>query len=531
VRNLDPTRGPRPGRPSASGPTLLDLGVLAVILLLGAINLPQPFGWDQSIFAIAARRMHEGGLLYRDTWDVKQPGLFLFYWLGGALFGFDEVGVHAFELLMMLAFAWVLQRSLRRVATHAWTASLAPLFAIGFYYAFTGDWHLTQAEGLVGFPLFGAMWLAARAHEPHARPGVRLFLSGLFGGLALMFKLLFLPIVLCFWLVAWVRLARRQPGVGGALGRVALVVAGAGVPFVVAAIYFLATGTFELAWATNLIYPLTIHPPQARFRFHWLVDGLSWFGAGWAPLLGLAGFAVSSIIGRRRDPLVVPLTLWLASGLFVILIQPLSWWQYHYLLLTVPVGVLAARALDQLAEATASDPGLRGGRAAVAVALTLALACSPALGATMLKALDLARDRFALTPATRQAHQVRVSRGGAYGRFLEETAFLARPDALPGDLFVVGNPLIHWLSGREPAIPRCGGILADYASAAEWTDMVAQLRRARPPYVFVSHDEMEHFQKFPERPRALFEMLDSDYRPLSTTLRGSWWVRREEARP
>lgn len=519
------------GRSPSSGPSRLDLGVLAAILLLGAINLPQPFGWDQSIFAIAARRMHEGGLLYRDVWDVKQPGLFLFYWLGGSLFGFDEVGVHAFELLLLMVFAWVLQRSLRRVSTHAWTASLAPLFVIGYYYAHTGDWHLTQAEGLVGFPLFGAMWLAARAHEPGAPAGRLLFLSGLCGGLALLFKLLFLPIVLAFWLVAWVRLARRAPGWAAGIGRVALVLAGAGVPFAIAAVYFLATRTFGLAWHTNLVYPLTIHPPQPRFRFRWLVDGLSWFGLGWAPLLGLAGFAAASLIGRRRDPLVVPLTLWCASALFVILIQPLSWWQYHYLLLTVPVGVLAARALDRLAEASATDLGLRGTRAAVAVTLALTFAASPALGAAGLKALELARDRGGLTAAARRAHQVRMSRGGAYGRLLEETAFLSRPGARPGDLFVVGNPLIHWLSGRDPAIPRFGGILADYASAEEWAGMVARLREARPPYVFVARDEMEHFRRHPERSRALFAWLASDYMPLRSGPFGAWWERREEARP
>ena len=91
----------------------LEYLALAAVLLLGLLHLPHPLGGDQALFLVGAQRLHEGALLYRDFWDVKQPAIFLFYLLGGDLFGFHEVGIHAFELLYMLALSVVLQRTLR----------------------------------------------------------------------------------------------------------------------------------------------------------------------------------------------------------------------------------------------------------------------------------------------------------------------------------------------------------------------------------------------------------------------------------
>lgn len=60
-----------------------DAFALLFVFTLGLANPPQPFAWDQALFAINARVLNDGGALYRDAWDVKQPGIYLFYWLGG----------------------------------------------------------------------------------------------------------------------------------------------------------------------------------------------------------------------------------------------------------------------------------------------------------------------------------------------------------------------------------------------------------------------------------------------------------------
>src|SRR4249919_2061776 len=87
--------------------------VLGVIALLGILAAPLPFTGDQALFASGARQLARGGVLYRDFWDVKQPGIYLWYLGGGALFGYSEVALHLVEVAYQLAFAVVLIVTLR----------------------------------------------------------------------------------------------------------------------------------------------------------------------------------------------------------------------------------------------------------------------------------------------------------------------------------------------------------------------------------------------------------------------------------
>lgn len=501
--------------------------MLLLLLGAGAVNLMQPLGWDQAIFTMAGRRIHEGALLYRDVWDVKQPGLFGYYLVGGTLFGFSEIGIHAFELLYWLVFAFFAQRVLRPCFSNRWVASLAPFLMVGWYYAYSGDWHLTQAEGLAGCPLFFCMWFAARGEAPGRDRGRDLAISGVFGAGALLLKLVFLPLVAGFWLIALVRSARAGGGAVSPVRGAFAILVGAAVPFLVAAGYFIGHRTFALAWDTNVIYPFRISPPRPAFRFKWLVDGLAWFLLHWASLLALCGFAAATPAGGPRGRLMPYLLAWCVLGAGVILVQQLSWWQYHYLLLMVPIGVLAAIGLDALVDALRGRELGRRGLLAVTAALLLLLL--PAMGALGLKAMFVAQDGFGLTPASRLRHEVRMSRGGAYGRILADVAPLAAPGSRPGPIYVAGNPLYHWLSHRDSSLPRFGGILATYASAEEWAEVANGLRKDPPPYIFVQNSVIEDLGRSPMRSRPFFDLLSSDYVEIRRSPMGVWWERRAGA--
>ncbi len=527
-----PDVGSAAGREASPGgrTTRLDVAVLIAILLLGTVNLAQPLGWDQAIFTIAARRLHEGAQLYRDVWDVKQPGLFVFYLLGGSAFGFSEVGIHAFELLYWLAFSFLLQRSLKRDFPQPWAASLAPLLVVGLYYAVSGDWHLTQAEGLAGFPMFFALTLAARAGEDGRSPVRALALSGLCGGLVLFLKLLFLPILAVFWLLA---LARAWPrhGAAATLAGAGAIAAGAALPFAIAAAYFAAHGTLGLAWWTNIVYPLQLSPPHPRFRSGMLMEGLGWFGTNWAVPLGLAAFGVVATLGRARDRLMPSLLGWFGVGFAVILVQRLSWWEYHYLLLMVPVGVLAARGLGLLSQRLTDPADRTGRRTALALGVALTLAFAPALGTAGLKAVYFAHDGFARNAAAQRYHGIRMSRGSAYAKILADIGLLSAPGARPGPIYVAGNPLYHWLSGRDSAIPRFGGVLTTYASAADWQEITRGLSAARPPYIFVDRVYLEELRGMPERSAPFLALLEGRYRMVQQSRMGAWWELGEGAAP
>ena len=72
---------------------------IGAIAILAAIHLPYPFASDQALFLHIAKELQENARLYTDVWDIKQPGLFGFYYVARRLFGFDEIDVHTLDLL------------------------------------------------------------------------------------------------------------------------------------------------------------------------------------------------------------------------------------------------------------------------------------------------------------------------------------------------------------------------------------------------------------------------------------------------
>src|SRR6185436_15254516 len=145
---------------------------------------------------------------------------------------------------------------------------------------------------------------------------------------------------------------------------------------------------------------------------------------------------------------VLGLALWFVVGVALLMAQVMSFWQYQFLLLSVPAGVLAAFGVDALAGAFHGlAPGTRP-RASIALAGGLVLLFAWPIGTVALKVVYLARDRFALTEAGRVRFTNRMSKGSAYFRYRQDVAFVEQPSARPGPIFVVGNPIVNWLSQR-----------------------------------------------------------------------------------
>ena len=64
---------------------------LTFVIALGLSKLAYPLMGDQALFLLGGRTIDGGGILYRDFWDIKPPGIFLFYFIAGKLFGFSEM--------------------------------------------------------------------------------------------------------------------------------------------------------------------------------------------------------------------------------------------------------------------------------------------------------------------------------------------------------------------------------------------------------------------------------------------------------
>jgi hypothetical protein len=314
-------------------PTRIDLLVVAIIVVVGLVKLSQPFMGDQALATIMASKMSRGEIIYRDLWDLKQPGIFGFYLIGGILFGFNEIGIHTFELLYMVSFSVVQIFALKDYFRNRTVASLAPLFTIGVYYTIAGVWHQTQTEAVVGFPIFLSLWFAWKASRSGQNLTAYLFASGLMGGIVVLFKLMFLPIVVAFWLVFGLTLPReslsRHPLRPLRLG--AAIIFGLQLPITGALIYFGWHNILDLVLWTWFEYPLHLLrevPPDTRQ----LAKGLGWFLMNFSSIMAFALIGMVGLQIGRRDVLTVNLILWFALGFCAILLQRMSWWQYHYLL-------------------------------------------------------------------------------------------------------------------------------------------------------------------------------------------------------
>ena len=58
---------------------LVTTGAALVVLFFGLPTLIIPLATDQVLYALGARTILDGGVLYSDLWEIKAPAVFLIY--------------------------------------------------------------------------------------------------------------------------------------------------------------------------------------------------------------------------------------------------------------------------------------------------------------------------------------------------------------------------------------------------------------------------------------------------------------------
>ncbi|MEH2437436.1 MAG: hypothetical protein V7K25_24920 [Nostoc sp.] len=483
----------------------IDFLVLVCVLIIGLINLPFPFAGDQALFTTGALEMQQGKVLYRDFWDLKQPGIYYFYFLAGNLFGFNEIGIHIFELIYMMLFSITLQLTLKNYFRHRIVASLVPLLTVGVYYIVSYHKQFTQVEGLVGFPLFLCLWLTYESfnHEGKQR-FIQLLLSGFMGGTVLIFKVIFLPIIFCFWLTALLHfiLIKHQKAKKTVIEICLPIFIGIIFPILLIVSYFASVDSLSIVYKTFFVYPSQV-VANGRFNKFKLISGNLWFLKNFITLVVMAIVAVNVSLRKNKNLLTLLLVVWFVFGLGIIFIQIRSLWIYHYLLLFVPTGILATKGLDILWERfkELSSPIIK--------ILVLLLFLSPLLWNFQVKSIALVNNNFALTEDTRFKYQT-VFRGD-YKLLRSEIGFLSQPGSLAGAIFVAGDPSIYYLSGRTQATSLNAWSLELFLSE-QWPQLLEELDSSKPPYIFITNKYHALIQeKFPK----IIELIEKRYHILS----------------
>jgi len=499
---------------------LLPAAAVILVAAVGASRLFDPFSGDQALFLVGAKTLHAGGVLYRDYWDIKQPGIFAFFLAAGTLFGFTQIGAHALDVLWETAFAVALVFGLRGALRDPRWAAFAPLGVVGATYAGSSPWHLLQVEELVGFPIFACMWTAGLAlteRRRSASAGLAL-VCGFAGGIVLVFKLLLAPVVVAVT-IAIAFHARARFSAAGPRRFWFVWLLGILVPLAVYGAYAIRTDSLKIAIEMTFAVPFQIaalapHAPLARFN-----------DSAFRLLLYFRGIIVLALIGavtmrdRGMRPWRAACLAWIVSGLAVILAQAQSWWQYQFVLLVPPIGILATFGAAFLGERVAR--GRREGLIALAVSGVVAYIAVPLPQGAIGTILRVARERpFASTAALQR---YRVATSTEYADAAIDAALPVRAGSDSGPIYVFGNPLIYVLANRAQAVA-----MTSWASYLDppsvWARLDNELSAVRPNYIFVLRDRSDEISS--ARSPRISATLSRDYVKSAQTMDGTWYMRR-----
>lgn len=506
--------------PRTRVPFVRSLPAAAAILVvaIGASRLFDPFSGDQALFLVGAKTLHAGGALYRDYWDIKQPGIFAFFLTAGTLFGFTQIGAHALDVVWQTAFAVALVSGLRGALRDPRWAAFAPLGVVGATYAGSSPWHLLQVEELVGFPIFVCIWAASVAGRGRSVSTQLSLVSGLAAGVVLLFKLLLAPVVVAVTIAITFH-AQASSSAAERMRFWFMWLLGILIPFAIYAAYAASTSSFRIGMETTFAVPFQIaafapHAPLARLNDSALRLLLYFRGIILLALIGAVTMRNESMHPWRAACLT-----WIVSGLAVILAQLQSWWQYQFVLLVPPFGILATFGAAYLGECVAR--GRRRGLIALAASGVVAYIAVPLPQGAIGTILRIVRERPFASAAALERYRVTTST--EYAAAVVDAALPLRVGSESGPIYVFGNPLVYVLTNREQAIA-----MTSWASYLDppsiWSRLDNELSAAKPSYIFVLHGRSDEISR--ARSPKISAALSQDYVEAAQTMYGTWYRRR-----
>lgn len=501
---------------------MLSILAIAITGLIALLSLRDGFSGDQALFLIYAKAIDNGAVLYKDVWDIKQPAIIVFYFVAGKLFGFTEIGIHLMEIIYWLCLSLIMILGLRSYFKNPLFAAITPLFTIGIYYSVSGSLHLTQAESLVGFPLFICFWFCQKFLEDPDKK-YYLFLSGLFGGIVLTFKLMFIAILfafwICFFLYCFFTLFKKNGKQTTLL--IGLLLLGSIIPIASVIIYFAYNGALHELWYTTFVYPYNavIEITTMRNRNQVLMDGLEWSFKSYFPVVSLTFIylllnALSLFYGwrhnlkfslSRENFFFIGLIIWSFSGFTVILIQRLSWWEYHYSLLMLPLGILAVKGVEELLEKIKANNKFRGKTPAfILLAVLIILLFIPTARrlvhkvgqANQIETIEIGDRKFGVTGSALEDY-----------KSISADVALLKKEKSKTSIFVVSNPLYYYLSDSPPLFSS-NGAMSDMFTDFEWKRLNLELSQKLPNYIVVEH---QYLQMIKEKDPYFINTLNESY--------------------
>lgn len=476
----------------------------AVMIPICGLYLWFPNDGDQTLFELYARQMLNGAQLYRDYWDIKQPGIFWFFELGTAL-GPGVLGPRLLALAAAGVGCWLVWHLTGTWRLHLVVRCASPALVVGSYLLLAHVNGVNQIEGLVNPWMLGLVVLVWPADPGGGTPRsvLRWVLAGGIAGVIGVFKLIYLPVPAVLLVGALVASHGRWPSRAARLGAA---VAGALVPLLATVGYFAAEGEFALLKATTLLPLESVEQMDLASGWH------RWKDLVVNPIPALALVALVTAVRRRT---VVREATFVLTALAA---YELSTFQYpgayRLLMLAAPLGLLACVGADVVWRRVERRPEGRTRRRVAAVAALVVLSLPMGWGPWRL-ASDAGRIPWGLDVGARNARDFVLIRQPH-----DLDVVRVRPLIRPGTaIYVFGHPQIYELVDAYQAVPISGWDPDDMPRRV-WTERDRELSITRPEWVYVE----AKFVPWVERRSPRFaHLLGARYEMVSSSERGIWY--------
>lgn len=487
---------------------LVSITVLLIIIILGLIQAPTVLWGDQSLFVVIAQLLDSGKILYKDIFDYKQPGIYLFYLIAGKTLGWSDISIHIFELGYWILFSLLLFSILRTYSLFRadYFNSLLPLFIVGVYYCNASSFHLTQLEALINFPLFLIVWLLDKAYKTEDENGsfITYLAIGVLIGIVLLWKLVFSPIIFSFLLIHFLFTLRNKSLIYIISKQIVPLIAGLAIPVSIFLFYIFIHRIENLVFDIYIKIPASVIGLDDQIDPDRLVSSIKWFVKRMIVFLLLAGIGVF-LISKKESHFCSLILSWGVIGFLVILMQKTSWWSYHYQLLYVPIGLFSAMGLDF-------------------ILCHFLLNINPRMQLTkgFLIITIISFVFFNQFNTLWKGHSSRnFANLNSYDYAKNDAENIIKVIKREDTMFVCGNPRMYLLASHLPELSTNGWIL-EYYLDYQWEEFYYEFKNKPPTYLFVLN---EYVRLFESKSKKLWELIANEYSEYDAVENGKWYKR------
>lgn len=340
----------KPDQASVSSPSpqkslqgLISILALAFIFITSVSRIilaGNPMSRDEGAYGYLGKLAAKGLTPYLDFYEMKPPMLFYLYGLGGMLFGFTDLGLRLYGLLLTLCSSLLIFLILSRYISKHFALVGAALFSILSLNPFAFGFAMV-AEHLVNTLVLLSLYLVHRSYD---RKGfLFLLLAGATFATAILTKqtaILFSPVfLLCFIL-----LRQQKPWMMQCLQ----FAAGVLIPVTLLGMLFVLNGAFSEAmyWLTTYPakYASIVTPEEGKIYLRYFSKNISLFQL--SLFIASAVALVANLVWIRKKPFNWLITFFIIGLLTVV--PGFRFYGQYWMLIFAPMALMTAAALHRV---------------------------------------------------------------------------------------------------------------------------------------------------------------------------------------